>query len=88
MIVNKENSALPVNPTIWPKNQIVGGMVSVGRTKTLQQNNAFVRLVIAVDILEEQQIGPGCYDNTTSPEFEAQRIVDVSKIFRRSATPS
>ncbi len=56
MVVDEENSALPIDAAIGSVDQVVGRMMGVGSAKALQQHDANVGHIVAVGILQKQEI--------------------------------
>ena len=77
--MDQKNTALPVNSAVRSVDQIVSGMVRVGSSQSLQKGITDVGFVVAVGVFQEQQVRAGGDNNTTAPEFKAERIVNVSE---------
>ena len=75
VIMLQKDSALPINTTIWAKDQAVGGMVGIGSSEALKDNEAFVRLVVSVRISEEEQVRSRRDQNATIPKLETKGVV-------------
>jgi hypothetical protein len=60
--------------------RLLAAVVGVGRAESLEQDDAEVRLVVAVGVLEEQEVGAGGDDHAAGPELEAERVVDLGEL--------
>ncbi len=56
VVMNQKDTALPVDAPVRSHDQVVCGMMRVGRPQSLQNGITHIRLVVAVGILEEQQV--------------------------------
>ena len=74
VVVNHEDTALPINPTIGSVDEVVSTVVRIGRVEPLQENRPFVGDVVAIGVFEEHQFGLEGDDYSTIPELEAKRI--------------
>ena len=79
MVVHQEDAALPIDAAVGTVDQIVRGVVGVLGTEALEQDRADVGLVVAVGVLEIQEIGARGDDHALAPELEPERIVDVGE---------
>ena len=77
VVVDEEDAALPVDAAVRAVDQVVGRMVRVGGVEPLEQDRAHVGPVVAVGVLEVEQVGPGGDDHAAAPELEAERVVHV-----------
>jgi hypothetical protein len=50
VVVLQKDSALPINSSIWTKNQVVGRVVRIGSSESLKDYEALVGLVVPVRI--------------------------------------
>ncbi len=78
--VVQEDATLPVDGAIGPHDEVVGSVVGIGRPDALQQDDAQVGDIIAVGVLEEEDVGLGGDNHSPVPELEAERIVHLGKL--------
>ena len=79
VIVHHEDTALPVDAAVGPHDEIVGAVVRVGKIDTLQQDRAHVGHVVAVGVLEEEDVRGAGDDDAAVPELEAERILHAGE---------
>ena len=72
-----ERALLEVERAVRGQDEAVGGVVRVGRVEPVQELLADVGLVVAVGVLEEQQVGGHGHEHAAVPELEAGRVVQV-----------
>ena len=76
MVVLEEDSALPINSAIRAEDQVVGGMVGVGGSETLEDNVALVGFVVPVVVTQENEVGARGDEDSPVPEFKTERAMD------------
>jgi phosphopantothenate synthetase len=75
VIVLHEDAALPVDAAIGAVDQVVRAVMRVGEeSKALQHDRAHVGDIVAVGVLEEEDVGLRGDDDAAIPELKAERI--------------
>ena len=80
MVVDHEDPALPVEPAVRAENEVVGPVVGVGGVEAVQDNLADVRHVIAIGVLEEDEVRAGGDEHAPVPELEAEGVLDAGEL--------
>lgn len=77
MVVHQENATLPINAPVGTEDQVVRGMMGVGRAESLQDRIPEIGLVVSIGVLQEKQIRTRRHQHTVVPELKAERVVDM-----------
>ena len=80
VVVLEEDPALPINPAIRAENQVVGGMVGVGGSETLEDDVALVGFVVPVVVPQENEVRARGDQNAPVPEFKTERAMDPGEL--------
>ncbi len=72
-----EDPFLEIEPTTRIEHEAVGRVVRIGRVEAVQDAHAHVGLVVAVGVLQEDQIGRHGHVHAAVPEFESGRVVQM-----------
>ena len=74
-----EYAPLIVNVAVRTENQVVCRMVGVGGVDPVHDPDTDVGDVIAIRVLEINEVGCGGHDYATVPELETGRVVNLGK---------
>ena len=78
-IADVEHAALVVEVAVRAVHESVGTVVGVGAIQAVEEADAHVGHVVAVGVLQEQDVGHAGHDDTAVPEFKSGGVVHLGK---------